>query len=304
MLTDVLVIGELLADFISVDYVHSLAEAEKFYCFQGGSSANLCANLHWLGKESRLVAAVGNDGIGKKMLLALEKIGLNTSAIIQNTDYPTSLVIVGKSQATPEFIAYRHADCQIKAIADAMIQDSKLVHTTAFALSLNPARQHILHAIHRADQLDKLISCDWNYAPQIWGNDSGIEVFETLSNANCLLKISMDDFERFTRTSHASVNDAIAFLSNYHFAACCLTAGADGIWWREQANEWKHHEAHPVSQVVDTTGAGDAFWAGFLNQLLENQPTEQAVLAGAMLAAQKIGQLGPLYSNKNTTSGF
>jgi fructokinase len=304
MLMDVLAIGELLADLISIDYVDSLAQARQFHCFQGGSTANLCANLHWLGKCSRLVAAVGNDGIGKQLLHALESADLNTDSIERSTVFPTSLVLVGRSRATPEFIAYRHADCHIPEVSTEWIRNSKIIHTTAFALSLEPARTRILSAMAEAAHLGKRISCDWNFAPQIWGNDNGMMVFEALSSHGALLKISMDDYERFSGRSNAQVDEAIRFLNHYSFATCCLTAGAEGIWWRDGQGDWMHHAAHPVSQVIDTTGAGDAFWAGFLNQLLDEQPTEQAVLAGAMLAAQKIGQMGPLYSQKNNALGF
>ncbi len=299
MLNDVLVVGELLADFISSEYVDSLADAHHFQSFQGGSAANLCANLHWLGKKSKLVAAVGFDGIGQQIEDTLESIGLNTEYVLRINGYPTSLVVVGKSQSTPEFIAYRHADCQIPEIPWSWIESCSILHTSAFALSLNPARKHILQAIGHASEKGKLISCDWNFAAPIWGNDNGIAVFETLAKPNTLLKMSLDDFERFSGKRKAHVNDAMTFLNQYHFRACCLTAGADGIWWREGQASWKYLKAHPVAQVVDTTGAGDAFWAGFLNQLLEHQPTDQAVLAGAMLAAQKISQVGPLYAVKS-----
>jgi len=51
MKIDVLAIGELLADLISHEHVNTLSEAKNFQMFQGGSPANLCANVKWLGKE-------------------------------------------------------------------------------------------------------------------------------------------------------------------------------------------------------------------------------------------------------------
>jgi len=46
--------------------------------------------------------------------------------------------------------------------------------------------------------------------------------------------------------------------------------------------------------VVDATGAGDAFWAGFLMALLDNYPLKACVQIGQMIAGIKLQQTGPL----------
>lgn len=295
MRIDVLVIGELLADLISDEYVNTLSEAKTFHLFQGGSPANFCANLKWLGKDVELVACVGNDSIGNLLTQSLNKIGLTGSYISKNNYLPSSLVLVGKSQASPDFIAYRMADTQIPEIASTLIANSTIIHTSAFALSLEPARTNILNAMRVASKAGKLVSVDWNFAPQIWQKDLGISVFEEICSMNLLLKLSLDDFMRFTKNYQATANDAMMFLDSLTTKATCLTCGADGVWFKSAGTTWHKIEAQKI-EVKDTTGAGDAFWAGFIAAYLSNTSLNDCVENGIRIASQKIQKIGPLYS--------
>ena len=51
-----------------------------------------------------------------------------------------------------------------------------------------------------------------------------------------------------------------------------------------------------MKEVVDTTGAGDAFWAGFLYARLKGVPLQQCVQQALSIAARKIQRQGPLYT--------
>jgi fructokinase len=287
-----LAIGELLADFISQEYVEGLEESRTFSVFQGGSPANVCANVNWLGEKATLVSCVGNDGIGKMLLAEIRKTGLDTSAVCVSESHPTSIVLVGRSRGTPDFIAYRMADTQIPAIDKGLITSSAIVHSCAFALSAEPARSNILHAFAYARSLGKLVSVDWNFAPSIWGQDNGQEVFRRVCSLEPLLKFSMDDMERFTGIS--SVNEAKAFLESLTCTLTCLTMGKDGVWFRFNSS-WEFLPAEPVSQVLDTTGAGDAFWSGVLTSWNKRNSPSMCISEGLRVAALKVQKMGPLY---------
>lgn len=290
----VLAIGELLADFISEQYVDNLSEAKSFHMYQGGSAANLCANLKWLGKEADLVACVGNDPIGKFLLNSLVEIGLGTSQIQIHPKEPSSLVMVGKSTGTPDFVAYRYADKMIQKISTVAIANTEIVHSTAFALSLEPARSVVLGLMQKAKELGKQVSCDWNYAPAIWLNDNGRAVFEELCSMDVILKLSLDDFKRFSGNTDAEPEDAIQFLNAYHNCNISLTCGCQGVWFNDEAGNWKFLPAQTL-EVKDSTGAGDAYWAGFLAAYTDGLSKAECVQAGIELASLKIQKIGPLF---------
>lgn len=289
-----LAIGELLADVITTDYCESLSDAKSFEIFQGGSPGNVAANLKWLGKNAELVACVGDDGIGQFLISEIQRIGISGDYIQVSQEFPTSLVMVTRSKGTPDFIAYRAADTQLQPIANFLLETASVVHSTAFALSKSPAREVILSAFKKAKSLHKTISVDWNFAPSIWGPDDGKEVFETVARLEPYMKLSLDDMERFFSKS-SPVEEYKTMLQQYPFTFICLTCGKEGVWYKEKNKGWKFRVAKKVEQVVDTTGAGDAFWAGFMAAHINQQAGEECIGFALEIAAQKIQKLGPLY---------
>jgi fructokinase len=292
---DVLAIGELLADLIGIEYADDLSKTKSFKIFQGGSPANLCANLKWLGKNVVLVASVGNDGVGKMITESIKKVGLDDLYIKKINTCPTSIVLVSKSKSSPDFIAYREADIQIDKIDDTLISNSNIIHTSAFALSKEPAKTNIISALISAKNLGKKISIDWNFSPKIWGDEDGFEVFKIITSLKPLLKISLDDIERFTNKKYDDLEEVKSFLDKYQAEIICLTLGADGVWVRTESLNWVKFDAIKSTNVVDSTGAGDAFWAGFLSDYSTTNDYECSVKNALKVAYLKIQKEGPLY---------
>ena len=73
-----------------------------------------------------------------------------------------------------------------------------------------------------------------------------------------------------------------------------VTCGAQGAVCATQSDTWDFPlpSALTDQETVDTTGAGDAFLAGFLSQLLSGRPLAQCVLTGHRTARLVIGQIG------------
>ncbi len=295
----VIAIGEVLVDLISTNFVNELSEAKSYQVFQGGSPANFCGNLLWLNTQAELIATVGNDGLGYFLLNQIKQIGINTDRIHVEKGIPTSLILVGKTKGTPDFLAYRMADKFIKIANMNWLEDASVLHTSAFALSLEPARTIILEAISLASKNGITISVDWNYAEEIWTAGGGQNVFTELIKYNPMLKFSLDDYCRFSGLNQASAEDAKDFLNGFQLDFCCLTCGAEGVWYRHKNENWIFEEAKPISRIADTTGAGDAFWAGFISGWLEFNSIQEGISRGLNIAAKKVETLGPLYLSRN-----
>ncbi|WP_051189773.1 carbohydrate kinase family protein [Daejeonella oryzae] len=283
----VLAIGESLIDAVSGEFINDLSEAKSLNLIAGGSPANFCRFLASNNIRSKLVAAVGKDGLGKILLEAMEKAGVSTTHIQQLEGHFTSVIIVARTKETPDFLPYRDADKYLQPIEDKLLEDSILVHTTAFALSHEPARTVILDAFHKAYALGKPVSVDWNYAEKIWGaTNSSSEVFKILETFNPILKFSLDDAERFYNKS-LGIEDAKNLLSSVNASVICLTCGAEGVWYKSAGKGWEHQPAKPV-EVKDATGAGDAFWSGFISAYLNKLPVLNCVNKGIETAAKRL----------------
>lgn len=292
---DVIAAGEFLADLIGEHFTPNLLTTDTFRRVQGGSPANLAANLARLGHSSALVACVGKDNIGRYLLQEVNDTGVNTEYVTIDSQQPTSLVLVSRTQGTPDFIAYRTADYQLlpSHFPDSLLHEAAIFHTTCFGLSREPARSSLLDAARRARQAGVVLSLDANYAPPIWPDRR--EAHEVISEyvQDALVKLSDDDAERIFGYAMAP-EQVFDFLHGKGARLVCYTQGARGslISW-DGGRQHVQVAVEPVD-VVDATGAGDAYWAGFLSAYLDGHSPAHCAQAGARMAALKIGSSTPL----------
>jgi sugar/nucleoside kinase (ribokinase family) len=289
-------VGELLADIIGTEIQESILDTAIFERFQGGSPANMAANMARLGMNSAIVSCVGNDNLGVFLKNEVAKTGIDVSYIVTDPVQPTSIVIVSRTKATPDFIAYRTADRMIQShhIPDDLLANAAIFHTTCFALSQEPAQSAIVDAAKRANELGCRVSLDANYAPQIWQDRQ--QAWETISaycSNHALVKLSEDDAERIYGQK-VSEEQVIKDFHGMGADLVCFTKGGDGSTISyEKGSKVIHLGVKPI-EVIDATGAGDAFWAGFLTAWTEGKTVEICANAGGNLAALKLSTKGPL----------
>jgi len=290
---EVIVAGELLVDLIADETTDGLEGAARFERHAGGSAANLAGNLARVGRRVVLAAAVGRDGFGRFLREHATRSGL--ALRLAERPEPTTHVFVARSTATPDFVHVRGADRLLRPdqLPDTALAAATLFHTTGFALSLDPARSVILDAAHRADAAGTAVSLDVNFAPATDAQRrADCDATEAVCRHGALIKCSADDLARLF--PDLAPLDAVARLHAWGAALVAFTRGADGVrvsW--DGGDESAEVAAVPVD-VQDATGAGDAFWAGFLAAWLENHPPPRCAEAGARLAALKLARVGPL----------
>lgn len=284
----VLAIGELLIDGITSLSVKDLSETVALNIHPGGSPGNFCRYLKRCGTNSIIVATVGNDGLGKILVQKVAKEGIDTTYINQKEAYNTSFIVVARTNGTPDFIAYRDADFHIDAISTKLIEQASILHTTAFALSKEPACINILDAFAKAHQMGIPVSVDWNYAVEIWGKqNNATQVFNQLQQYKPYFKFSLDDIERFT-SKKLNKEQAMEYLNSIQASAICLTCGSDGVYYKTGTDKnWSHLPAQKI-EVKNATGAGDAFWSGFISAINANATLTQAVERGVYIASIKL----------------
>ncbi|MFD2574450.1 carbohydrate kinase family protein [Spirosoma soli] len=292
-------VGELLADFIGHHVSKSLLDAQDFRRYQGGSPANMAANMARLGNQTALVACVGDDNVGRYLIREVAETGVDTQFVSTDPLEPTSIVIVSRTAGTPDFIAYRTADCQIKPdqLPDSLLAQAQIFHTTCFALSRQPAQETIVDAAKRAQAAGCQVSIDANYAPSLWPDrDQAWQVLTDYCSAGALVKISEDDAARL----YGQTQSTERILSDLHRMGAllvCLTLGPDGSLVSYNGGAKQARIPGRKIDVVDVTGAGDAYWAGFLTAYLDGYAPANCAYAGAALAKLKLTRQGPLPSS-------
>lgn len=283
----ILSVGELLMDISATGSVDGLSSAIHFEAKPGGSPANFAYGCKKLGAETVLAATVGEDGFGEQLVKYVHNLGISTEYIHQTAFYNTSLIIIGNKGATPEFIPYRGADCYIEPVNDELINRCRLIHSTSFALSKSPAQYRILDAMQKAFEAGKLVSIDWNYSLKIWGADNDAQaIFEQVMRYAPLLKLSLDDVERFWGTD-VHIQEAMNRVNRYATTAACITCGSKGVWYRLPEGSWQHRAAKPIT-VNNPTGAGDSFWSGFITGYLDGASIEHCIDLAMETASLKL----------------
>jgi len=298
---DIICIGEVLIDFIGHEINTSINRTKDYHRFLGGSPTNVAVNSSRLGLHSILVASCGQDGLGDYVIRKLKANKVNTDFIGKSDTVPTSVIFVSKSTETPDFIPYRQADCEIfeNQLPDEIIANAKIFHTTCFALSKNPARQTILNRAKKAAALGLKLSIDINFSERIWPDrEEAKQVLKEYLSNDPLVKLSEDDCYRL----FASVKSEEFIFDYFHkmgVSTICLTKGKNGVVVSDVEKGLFFQKAIPIEEIKDTTGAGDAFWTGFLFAQLNQYDLNTSITIAQKLASIKLQNVGRLPDDIN-----
>ena len=292
---DMLALGEVLVDMISTDEATTLNETPTFEMHLGGSPTNLARNIVKLGGRAALVAKVGDDAFGQFARAQLDREGVSTEYLNTSRTAHTSVVFVTHTQGTPDFLPLREADCRVGAgeVPDQAILRARAVHASSWALSYEPFRSIAIHALKMAHMTGKLVTFDPNYSPKIWPNVHEARYIHSLALPYVdIIKPSMDDVRRLFG-AQSTPEYGIMRYHEMGVPVIVITMGAQG------ALLYHNDEVCLIGgdrnvKVVDATGAGDAFWAGFVLAKLDGYDLATCVRVGHEVAARKLDHVGPL----------
>jgi sugar/nucleoside kinase (ribokinase family) len=291
---DLVAVGETLVDFISVEETDWLRNAYTFRKYQGGSPANIAVYVAKLGGQAAVIAKTGIGAMGQFLKSELRRAGVNCDYLVMDHRVHTSVVFISRTAKTADFEAFRNGDYQLgpQEVAEEPIERAKIVHASTWALSREPCRSAVKRAFELAQANKKIISLDPNYSPQIWPDyREAREVLPEMLGYATITKPSLDDASRLFGRNQTPEE----YITRYHEMGpeiVVFTMGQDGVLLSD-GSEQIHIPARPID-VVDATGAGDSFWAGFLVALLDGHPLEHCALFAREIVEQKLTTVGPL----------
>src|SRR5918995_1507597 len=269
---DVLTIGEMVVDFISVEKTDTLSNAATFRRYLGGSPANIAVYVSKLGGTSAVVAKTGIGAFGKFLKSELQRHGVTTDYLLMDHRTHTTIIFISSTAATPDFEEFRSGDYlrRPEEISEEAISRTKVIHASTFALSLEPCRSAVLEAFRKAREMGKIVSLDPNYSRRV------------LPDYKEARKVIRDAF-RYVNVTKPSIDDARRvfgpdyepeqYIDMFHDLGAetvVFTMGEEGNLISENGRITAHVPARPV-EVVDVTGAGEALWAGFLTATLDGK---------------------------------
>ena len=288
---DVFTIGELLVDMISNDYDDNF-DCNQYTKHFGGSPANIAMNIKRLGGNAAISSSVGNDGLGDFLINHLKNNNIDTS-YINKVNNSTSMVLVSKSKSPPVPIFYRGADYNIDYDdnIDYALKNCKIVHFSCWPISQESSRQTIEKVIDKARKNNILIGFDPNYHEMIWEkNHDGLEYIKNLVSKVDIIKPSEVDAERIFGPDTPE-NQVKKFI-DLGAKLVIMTLGKDGAIVTNGVETLKFKTL--ATEIVDTTGAGDAFWSGFYTGLTKSYSLKDSLNLGFATSAFKLKHVGAI----------
>jgi fructokinase len=292
---DVLTIGEMVVDFISAEKTDTLSNASTFRRYLGGSPANIAVYVSKLGGNSAVIAKTGIGAFGQFLKSELQRHGVTTDYLMMDHRTHTTVIFVSSTAATPDFEEFRSGDYLLtpEEVSEEAISRTRVVHASTFALSREPCRSAVLWAFSKAREMGKIVSLDPNYSRRVWPEKREARriIREAYRYVN-ITKPSADDARRVFGPDYEP-EQYVEMFHDLGAEIVIFTMGEEGTLISENGKTPAHLPARPV-EVVDATGAGDAFWAGFLTATLDGNPVESSVLFAREIVERKLTTKGSL----------
>jgi fructokinase len=280
---DVTALGELLIDF-TPSGVNDQGVA-LFGRNPGGAPANVLAMINKLGGKTAFIGKVGADPFGGFLEKTLSGAGIDTSGLIQDPAYLTTLAFVQLSESGDRsFSFYRRqgADLMLtwQEIKCRLIDNAKIFHFGSVSLSGQPCRDTVHEAARYAQSKGRIISYDPNYRPLLWQSETEAKTeIAKLLGFSDILKVSEE--EMVLLTGETDLEKGAALLAQNGPAIVLVSLGAKGAYFR-CAHGAGRRFTYDV-KTVDTTGAGDAFLGAVLYRLRDKNREElKAVSTGEL----------------------
>ena len=265
----IVALGEVVADIYRDE---STSEIElPFTARPGGAPANVAVAAARLGEEVAFAGSVGKDLFGDFILRALEAEGVDTSAV-RRCEPPTrtslAFVEIG-DDGDRSFTFYRSdpsADelLSVEDISEGLLSGASFVNFGSILLIKEPGRSAIHEAVKLSRGLDIPTVFDVNFREHLWSSvETARETVDPLFDHSTIVKLGDDELSPLLGVQ--DVEEAGESLLRRGVSLVLVSLGAGGAFYA--TGEFSGSVPAFEVEVVDATGAGDAFLAAALVHL-------------------------------------
>ena len=151
-MAEVVCLGEILIDFVSLKSGVRLAGAPAFQRAAGGAPANVAVGLARLGVKAAFVSRVGADEFGRFLRSTLERERVDTSGLLTTKEAPTGLAFVSLDRNRERSFAFYRDPCADALLAPGDLRPgpwrgARIFHYGSISMIAEPSRSATLEAI-------------------------------------------------------------------------------------------------------------------------------------------------------------
>ncbi|MEM9500226.1 MAG: adenosine kinase [Pseudomonadota bacterium] len=257
----------------------------------GGSAANTLAGLSTLGLQCAFIGQVADDQLGKVFRHDMNATGIDFDTPARDGEPATGRVLIfvtPDGERTMNTFLGAGQYLPASALDEALIASGAILYLEGYLWDPEEPRRAMRRAIEVAREAGRKIAftASESFVIDRHGDDfrqmidDGVIDILFVNESELATLTGEDDFE----AGIAAVSDKVPVL-----VATRSEKGAVAIAHGDRAEV----AAVPVTKVVDTTGAGDQFAAGFLSGFAKDEPLTSCLKRGAIAASEVISHYGP-----------
>ena len=256
----------------------------------GGSAANSMAGMAALGCKVAFIGQVADDQFGQIFQHDMRALGVDFTTPPLTSGIPTGrclILVTPDAQRTMNTAPGASHELTSAAVDDSLIRNSRILYLEGYLWGPEKPRAAMMDAVKVAKEAGREVAFTLSESVCIAGRKEG---FAGMIDSGGIDILFANEDEALQLTGRTHFDDALRDLSA-KVATLVVTRGAAGAVAYDQGVKCAV-PAMPVPSVVDTTGAGDLFAAGFLSGRVKGLPADRCLATGAICAAEIISHYG------------
>jgi len=286
MSVDLLCMGEPMLEF---NQLPRQPDGTQHYLEgHGGDTSNAAIAAARQGARVGYITALGNDMPGDSFMTLWAREGVDASTVLRTDRWQTGVYFVTHDAQGHHFLHYRTNSASAMYTADdlpaAAIAEARMFYVSGISQGISTtAADAVFAAIDIAKRNGRLVAYDTNYRPRLWRPARAAAVMHAAMAQTDYALPGVDDVQVLTGLTEPEA--MLDFYLRLGPKVVVLKMGEQGAWLAT-ADKRLRIPPHVVN-VVDATGAGDAFCGSFLARILAGDSPEQAANYAAVAAALK-----------------
>jgi 2-dehydro-3-deoxygluconokinase len=292
--------GEALIAFVASP-AGPLQEAKHFSAHVAGAESNVAIGVARLGRRVSFAGRVGDDAFGSMIVRRLLAEGVAIEHLVRDSEAPTGLLFRNLREFPPPEVAYRRkgsagsrlAPDDVRAVLEGL-PPGTVVHVSGVTPALSEScRAAVLVLAETAHVRELQLFVDVNYRARLWSMDAAAPVLRNLVASASIVTASRHEAALLTGEDNPS--DAAAALVGLGPHVAVIRDDTLGA----VASTGSHSApivvpSHFARRAADPVGAGDAFNAGLIASLLENQSLPDAIAIAHLCGSAAVGVIGDI----------
>ncbi|AZI13797.1 sugar kinase [Avibacterium paragallinarum] len=256
------------------------------------------------------ITAMGADKLSQQMIQHWQQDHINTGNVLIDPHRQAGLYLIQLDKFGERTFLYWRSESAARYLlqhpdysqVQQQLSEMDMIYLSGISLAILPDadRYALIAQLKQLASQGVKIAFDSNYRPKLWESvEKTQEIYTALLPFIDLALVTFDDEQALWGDSETA--QSVQRLKDFGVKNIVLKQGKDGALFCDAQGNEQHIATTPVANVVDTTSAGDAFNAGFLNGYLREKSPQQCCQQGNQVAELVIQHKGAII-DKNATA--